>query len=215
MIDPPSADVTAHVVEMLGELGFDRTHPAITSALAYLYAQQEPEGSWFGRWGVNHIYGVGAVLPALAAVGEPMDGMHVRRAVHWLGERQNADGGFGEGCESYVDPEARGRGPSTPSQTAWALLALIAAGRADSPAAARAVAYLCGTQRDDGAWDEDAYTGCGFPGYGVGELRGARIRQGRELASGFMLRYHLYRNCFPLLALGRYRKAIAEIGGAA
>jgi squalene-hopene/tetraprenyl-beta-curcumene cyclase len=215
MIDPPSADVTAHVVEMLAELGFHRSHPALASALVYLYAQQEPEGSWFGRWGVNHLYGVGAVLPALAAVGEPMDSVPVRRAVRWLVERQNADGGFGEGCESYVDPEARGRGPSTPSQTAWALLALVAARRADSPAARRAVAYLIESQRGDGAWDEAAFTGCGFPGYGVGEQRGTRSRQGRELSSGFMLRYHLYRNCFPLLALGRYRKAMARSGGAA
>jgi len=210
MLDPPSADVTAHVVEMLGELGLGRDHPAIVRALEYLYEEQEPEGSWFGRWGVNHIYGVGAVLPALAAVGEPVDSVCVRRAVRWLVERQNLDGGFGEGCESYVDRAARGRGPSTPSQTAWALLALVAAGRADSPAARRAAAYLVLTQRDDGAWDEEAFTGCGFPGYAVGEQRGARIRQGRELSSAFLLRYHLYRNCFPLLALGRYRTAVDE-----
>jgi squalene-hopene/tetraprenyl-beta-curcumene cyclase len=208
MIDPPSADVTAHVVEMLGILGFDRRHPAIAKALDYLYAQQEPEGSWFGRWGVNHIYGTGAVLPALAAIGEPMDTMTVRRAVRWLVEHQNLDGGFGETCESYVVHAARGRGPSAPSQTAWALLALIAAGRAESPSAQRAAVYLVDTQRADGSWDEDAFTGCGFPGYAVGEQRGSRSRQGPELASGFMLRYHLYRNCFPLLALGRYRKAI-------
>ena len=208
MIDPPSADVTGHVLEMLALLGVDRDHPAIVRGLAYLYAQQEPEGSWFGRWGVNHIYGTGAVLPALAAIGEPMDSVSVRRAVRWLVERQNPDGGFGEGCESYVVVEARGRGASTPSQTAWALLALVAANRAESPPARRAVNYLLDTQTDDGGWEEDAFTGCGFPGYGVGEQRGSRSRQGRELSAGFMLRYHLYRNCFPLLALGRYRKAI-------
>ena len=149
------------------------------------------------------------MLPALAAVGEPMDSLAVRRAVHWLVARQNADGGFGEGCESYVDRAARGRGPSTPSQTAWALLALVAAGRRDSEAAQRAARYLVTTQRADGAWDEHAFTGCGFPGYGVGEQRGARIREGREMSSGFLLRYHMYRNCFPLLALGRYRAAAA------
>jgi len=212
MIDPPSADVTAHVLEMLGVLGVDRNHPAIERGLRYLYDQQEPEGSWFGRWGVNHIYGTGAVLPALAAVGEPMDSFVVRRAVRWLVERQNEDGGFGEGCESYVLRKARGRGPSTPSQTAWALLALIAADRADSLAAQRAVGYLADTQRTDGGWDEHAYTGTGFPGYAVGEEHGARIRQGRELSRGFMLRYHLYRDCFPLLALGRYRTAVGGKG---
>jgi squalene-hopene/tetraprenyl-beta-curcumene cyclase len=212
MIDPPSADVTAHVLEMLGVLGVDRGHPAIVRGLRYLYDQQEPEGSWFGRWGVNHIYGTGAVLPALAAVGEPMDTFVVRRAVRWLVERQNDDGGFGEGCESYVLRKSRGRGPSTPSQTAWALLALIAADRADSAAAQRAVGYLADAQRTDGGWDERAYTGTGFPGYAVGEEHGARIRQGRELSRGFMLRYHLYRDCFPLLALGRYRAAVSGKG---
>jgi squalene-hopene/tetraprenyl-beta-curcumene cyclase len=212
MIDPPSADVTAHVVETLAALGFDRGHPAIVKALEYLYAEQEHEGSWFGRWGVNHLYGTGAVLPALAAIGEPMDSVMVRRAVAWLVERQNRDGGFGESCASYVDVKARGRGPSAPSQTAWALLALVAADRADGQAARRAAAYLLDTQRDDGGWDEQAFTGTGFPGYGVGEQRGARIREGRELRAGFMLRYHLYRDCFPLLALGRYRAAVRRRG---
>jgi squalene-hopene/tetraprenyl-beta-curcumene cyclase len=211
MIDPPSADVTAHVIEMLGAFGFDRSDPAMDRALRYLHGQQETEGSWFGRWGVNHIYGVGAALPALAAAGEAMDGLPVRRAVRWLNERQNADGGWGESCASYVEVAARGRGESTPSQTAWALLGLIAAGRADSPAAHRGARFLLERQRTDGAWDEESFTGCGFPGYGIGEERGARIREGRELSAGFMIRYHLYRNCFPLLALGRYRAALRRL----
>jgi squalene-hopene/tetraprenyl-beta-curcumene cyclase len=208
MIDPPSADVTAHVVEMLGALGLSGSHPAAARGLRYLYAQQEKEGSWFGRWGVNHIYGVGAVLPALAAAGEAIDSLSARRAVRWLTERQNPDGGWGETCASYVDVQARGRGDSCPSQTAWALLGLVAAGRADSRAAQRGALYLIERQRPDGAWDEESFTGCGFPGYGIGEERGARISEGRELAAGFMIRYHLYRNCFPLLALGRYRAAL-------
>ena len=208
MIDPPSADVTGHVVEMLGAFGVGRSHPAMQRGLRYLYAQQEKEGSWFGRWGVNHVYGTGAVLPGLAAAGEAMDSLAVRRSVRWLSERQNADGGWGETCASYVDVEARGRGESTPSQTAWALLGLVAAGRADSKAANRGAHFLVDRQRSDGAWDEESFTGCGFPGYGIGEEHGARIVEGRELSAGFMIRYHLYRNCFPLLALGRYRAAL-------
>jgi len=208
VIDPPSADVTAHVVEMLCAFGIDRRHPALRRALRYLYAQQEKEGSWFGRWGVNHVYGVGAVLPALAAAGEDMEGLAARRAVRWLEDRQNPDGGWGETCASYVDRSARGRGESTPSQTAWALLGLIAAGRADAQSADRGARWLLERQRPDGAWDEESFTGCGFPGYGIGEERGARITEGSELSAGFMIRYHLYRNCFPLLALGRYRAAV-------
>ncbi len=215
MIDPPSADVTGHVVEMLGALGQGRTHAPAARGLRYLYDQQEKEGSWFGRWGVNHIYGVGAVLPGLAAAGEPMDSLAVRRAVRWLIERQNPDGGWGETCASYVEVEARGRGDSAPSQTAWALLGLVAAGRAGSAAAQRGARYLIERQQADGSWDEQSFTGCGFPGYGIGEEHGARINEGRELAAGFMIRYHLYRNCFPLLALGRYRAALRAPAAAA
>jgi squalene-hopene/tetraprenyl-beta-curcumene cyclase len=216
MIDPPSADVTGHVVELLGALGLNRSHPAVIRALAYLYQQQETEGSWFGRWGVNHVYGTGAVLPGLAALNEPLDGLAVRRSVRWLEEHQNRDGGFGESCASYVEKSQRGRGESTASQTAWGLLALVAARRADSDAARRAAGFLVDTQDSGGSWQETIFTGCGFPGYGIGEERGARIREGAELSAGFMIRYHLYRNCFPLLALGRYRAALSKnLGGSA
>ncbi|HEY4771158.1 MAG TPA: squalene--hopene cyclase [Myxococcales bacterium] len=212
MIDPPSADVTGHVIEMLGAFGLEGRHPAVARGLRYLYAEQEKEGSWFGRWGVNHVYGTGAVLPGLAAVGEDMDSLAVRRAVRWLADRQNQDGGWGETCASYVDREARGRGESTASQTAWALLGLIAAGRADSQGVHRGMRWLLERQLPDGDWEEESFTGCGFPGYGTGEERGARIFEGRELSAGFMIRYHLYRNCFPLLALGRYRAALGAAG---
>jgi squalene-hopene/tetraprenyl-beta-curcumene cyclase len=206
MIDPPSADVTAHVVEMLGEIGVDRRHTAIERARDYLYQQQEPDGSWFGRWGVNHIYGTGAVLPALAAIGEPMDSVCVRRAVRWLVERQNHDGGFGEGCESYVVVEARGRGPSTPSQTAWALLALIAAGRAESPPARRAAAYLLDTQRPTGTWMSLSMTGS-WPGLAHTRwCRAPRDDPGTELARGFAINYNLYRHASRHVALGRARR---------
>jgi len=208
VIDPPSADVTAHVLELLGALGMGRAQPAVRRGVRWLLGQQEKEGSWFGRWGVNHIYGVGAVLPALAALREDLDSLPVHRALRWLEERQNADGGFGESCASYVDRAQRGRGESTASQTAWGLLALVAGGRARGESARRAAAWLCERQRADGAWDEEAFTGCGFPGYGTGEEKGARIREGTELCAGFMIRYHLYRNCFPLLALGRLRAAL-------
>jgi squalene-hopene/tetraprenyl-beta-curcumene cyclase len=177
-------------------------------------AQQEPGGSWFGRWGVNHIYGTAAVLPALRAIGEDMGAGYVRRAASWLAGTQNPDGGWGESCASYMDPSWIGRGPSTASQTGWAILGLLAAGPQEFKAAiARGIEYLCATQRD-GSWDEPWYTGTGFPGYGVGarldlaDLRLAeRLQQGSELQRGFMINYNLYRHYFPLAALGRGRAA--------
>ena len=191
MLDPPTADVTAHVLEILGRLGYTPEFQPARRGLRFLYELQEPDGSWWGRWGVNYIYGLGAVLPALAALGEPLDTPQVRRAVQWLDAHQQADGGWGEGCESYAEPSLRGAGPSTPSQTAWALMALIAADEVESDMVARGIHYLIARQRPDGTWDEPEFTGTGFP-------------------TDFMINYHLYRHYFPLMALGRYVHALQE-----
>ena len=216
MIDPPSADVTAHVVEALARLGYRKDDQPVQSAVRYLLSEQEPDGSWFGRWGVNYLYGTGAVLPALEAIGEPMDGKPMRRAVSWLLAHQNSDGGWGETCASYADPTLAGQGPSAASQTAWALLALIAAGEWEHPSVQRGMRYLASTQREDGTWDEPWFTGTGFPGYGVGQrlVNGSQLNsskhQGNELSAGFMIKYHLYRNYWPLMALGRFLRYADE-----
>ncbi len=211
-LDPPSADVTGHVLEAFGHLGFSRSHPAIDRAYRFLREEQESDGSWFGRWGVNYIYGTAAVLPGLAAIGEDMNSDYVQRAADWIESRQNEDGGWGETCASYMDDSLRGIGPSTASQTAWAVLALTAAERNGTRAIERGLAYLVGTQREDGSWNEPYYTGAGFPGYGFGarlDLRDRetlrRISQGTELQRGFMINYNLYRHYFPLMAMGRAR----------
>ena len=183
VIDPPSADVTAHALEMLAA---EPRAPAQSRRRGreWLLGEQEPDGSWFGRWGVNHVYGIGAAVPALVADGVAPDHLAVRRAVRWLEEHQNPDGGWGEDCRSYRDPAWIGRGESTASQTAWALLALLAADER-TPAVERGVAWLVERQTADGTWDEPEYTGTGFPG-------------------DFLINYHLYRHVFPLMALGRY-----------
>ena len=216
-LDPPSADVTAHVLEMLGRLGYDRDYPPLRRGYEFILREQENDGSWFGRWGVNYLYGIGAVLPALEAIGEDMTLPHVGKAVDWLLERQNPDGGWGESCGSYVDPELHGVGPSTASQTSWALLGLMAAAASQpsgSPrrAVERGVRYLLSTQEEDGTWGEPYFTGTGFPGYGYGERpaelpkAGERRHQDLEMPASFMIKYHLYRNYWPLLALGRFRR---------
>jgi squalene-hopene/tetraprenyl-beta-curcumene cyclase len=178
VIDPPSADVTAHVVETLAELGLPDA-----GGLAWLLSHQEPDGSWFGRWGVNHVYGTGAAVPALIAAGIRRSDPRIRRAVRWLEQHQNEDGGWGEDARSYKDPNWIGRGESTASQTAWALLALHAAGE-HSESRRRGVAYLVETQRPDGGWDEQPFTGTGFPG-------------------DFYINYEMYRLVFPIMALAR------------
>ncbi|MFI5805190.1 squalene--hopene cyclase [Streptomyces sp. NPDC051561] len=184
VIDPPSADVTAHVVEMLAVEG-KAHHPRTRRGITWLLAEQEENGAWFGRWGVNYVYGTGSVVPALTAAGLPGSHPAIRRAVSWLESVQNDDGGWGEDLRSYQDTGWVGHGTSTASQTGWALLALIAAGESDSKATERGVAFLTETQLPDGSWDEPYFTGTGFPW-------------------DFSINYHLYRQVFPLTALGRY-----------
>ena len=195
VIDPPSADVTAHVVEMLAEEGFSLA-VATQRGVRWLLNAQEADGSWFGRWGANYLYGTGAVVPALVAAGVPATGPEIRRAVAFLERVQNQDGGWGEDLRSYTDPDWSARGESTASQTAWALLALHAAGEADSAAARRGVDWLSRTQRTDGGWDEPQFTGTGFPG-------------------DFYINYHLYRQVFPISALARCLAAASESTAAA
>ncbi|MEJ0016338.1 MAG: squalene--hopene cyclase [Acetobacteraceae bacterium] len=186
LLDPPTADVTARCVSFLSQIGMSAHDPVLVRAVGYLRREQEAEGSWFGRWGTNYIYGTWSVLCALNAVGIARDDPAVRRAVAWLLEVQRDDGGWGEDEESYRDaPHGRYR-ESTPSQTAWALLGLMAAGETDHPAVPRGIAYLTATQADDGGWPELPYNAVGFP----------RV---------FYLRYHGYRWYFPLMALARYR----------
>lgn len=216
VIDPPSVDVTGHILEALGELGWSKDSPAIKAALEYIWDEQEEDGAWFGRWGVNYIYGTGSVLPGLAAIDFDMSDKRIQKAADWVESRQNDDGGWGESCASYADPALRGRGDSTPSQTAWALMALMVAGRAESDTVKDGVNYLVRTQRTDGAWDEPQYTATGFPGYGIGDRRFKTVETSEkdrlpvELPAGFMIKYHMYRIYWPLLALGRYRARIGD-----
>ncbi|MET8209513.1 squalene--hopene cyclase [Streptomyces sp. NPDC005373] len=184
VIDPPSADVTGHVVEMLAVEGMSHD-PRTRRGIEWLLAEQEPNGAWFGRWGVNYVYGTGSVLPALTAAGLPPSHPAVRRAVAWLESVQNDDGGWGEDLRSYRYEDWKGHGVSTASQTGWALMALLSAGERDSKAVERGAAWLTETQLEDGTWDEPYFTGTGFPW-------------------DFSINYHLYRHVFPLTALGRY-----------
>jgi squalene-hopene/tetraprenyl-beta-curcumene cyclase len=187
LLDPPTVDVSARCVSMLAQLGEKADSPHMKAALAYLEKEQEPDGSWFGRWGVNYIYGTWSALCALAIAGVDPEAPVMRRAVGWLERIQNEDGGWGEDCDSYaLDYAGHRPAPSTASQTAWALIGLMAAGEVESPAVARGVAWLLANQRADGLWPQDHYTGGGFP----------RV---------FYLRYHGYPKFFPLWAIARYR----------
>ncbi|MFB2647016.1 squalene--hopene cyclase [Raphidiopsis sp. BLCC-F218] len=191
MIDPNTADVTARVIEMLGVCKLSIPSQKLDQAMNYLLGEQETEGCWFGRWGVNYIYGTSGVLSALALINPQKYLSNIEKGASWLKQVQNPDGGWGETCLSYRDPNFKGKGDSTPSQTAWGLMGLIAAGEArqkfDFTSMEKAVNYLLTTQRLDGTWDESYFTGTGFPGH-------------------FYLKYHLYQQYFPLLALGRYRR---------
>jgi squalene-hopene/tetraprenyl-beta-curcumene cyclase len=190
MIDPNTADVTARVLEMLGECKQSIDTPSFEKALFYLINEQETDGSWFGRWGVNYIYGTSGVLSALALVAPQTYKKSIERGATWLLKCQNPDGGWGETCRSYNDSSLKGQGKSTASQTAWAIIGLIAAGQATGktalPAIEKGINYLLATQQSDGTWDESEFTGTGFPGH-------------------FYLKYHLYQQYFPLIALARYQ----------
>ena len=185
MIDPSTADVTARVIECLAHCGRGADDPAVARGLAYLRSEQTREGAWYGRWGVNYIYGTSGVLRA-ADVLKLMGSEFCQRAAAWLRGVQNRDGGFGETCASYDDPAKKGRGPSTASQTAWGIIGLLGSGSASDAAVERAVRYLMDSQNSSGSWDEQATTGTGFP-------------------KVFYLKYHLYRHSFPLYALARHR----------
>ena len=195
LLDPPTVDVTSRILWMLSKWGFKKQHPAVQRAIKFVKERQEIDGCWFGRWGVNYIYGTFLVLNGLNAIGEDMKAPFSRKAVSWLENHQNEDGGWGETCQSYLEPSLRGRGKSTASQTAWALLGLIAAGDAESSATERGVRYLLETQRESGdysgSWWEDEFTGTGFPIH-------------------FFIKYHMYQHFFPLMALSRYRSAVGR-----
>ena len=187
LLDPPTVDVAARCVSMLAQLAEPLDSPRMQAAIAYLEREQMPDGSWFGRWGVNYVYGTWSALCALNAAGLGPESPAVTKAADWLVAIQGPDGGWGEGCDSYrLDYKGYEPAPSASSQTAWALLGLMAAGRADHPAVARGIAWLMEHQTGDGVWPEDTYTGGGFP----------RV---------FYLRYHGYSKIFPLWALARYR----------
>ncbi|GAB4533847.1 MAG: squalene--hopene cyclase [Pleurocapsa sp.] len=189
MIDPNTADVTARVLEMLGECQLPMDSQQVKRAIAYLLKEQEADGSWFGRWGVNYIYGTSGALSALALITPEEHLNSIKRGADWLISCQNPDGGWGETCQTYNDPSLKGKGDSTASQTAWALIGLLAAKRAvnlqQKEVIDKGINYLISSQKPDGTWNEDYFTGTGFPCH-------------------FYLKYHLYQQYFPLLALGRF-----------
>ena len=191
MLDPSTADVTARVLECLGRFGWTANHPAIKRALEFLLKDQCDDGSWFGRWGVNYVYGTSGVLRSLETVSLTAK-EYCQRAVNWLRSVQKSDGSFGESLRSYHEPQTKGQGNSTASQTAWGLIGLLAGAETTDPAIQNAVSYLVDQQNADGSWSEDEFTGTGFP-------------------CVFYLKYHLYRNSFPLYALARFRNQSQDL----
>jgi squalene-hopene/tetraprenyl-beta-curcumene cyclase len=192
MLDPSTSDITARVLEMLSRYDYDGRDERVQRAIEFLKADQEYDGAWFGRWGVNYVYGTWQVLKGLSGVGEDMSQPYIQKAAQWLRSAQNEDGGWGESCRTYEDPSLRGQGPSTASQTAWGLMGLIAAGDVSSESVQRGVDYLLRTQDPDGAWNEPWFTGTGFP-------------------KVFYLKYHLYCKYFPVFALGMYARQLELI----
>jgi squalene-hopene/tetraprenyl-beta-curcumene cyclase len=193
MIDPSTPDIAGRVLEAFGKTGWRAGHPAVDRGIEYLRRTQEPTGCWFGRWGVNYIYGTWQALEGLRAVGVASDDPLVSRAAEWLEAHQQPDGGWGESPESYADADLAGIGPVTASQTAWAIKGLVAAGRTDSAAVAQGIRWLADRQEPDGSWQQREFTGTGFP-------------------LVFYLRYHFYPISFPLLAIARAAAAGREGG---
>jgi squalene-hopene/tetraprenyl-beta-curcumene cyclase len=198
MLDPPTVDITGRILEMLATYGYTQKDRRVEKAIRFIYSEQEPDGSWFGRWGVNYLYGTFLVLRGLEAIGVWNHEPQIQQAAEWIRMVQNADGGWGESCASYDDPVTRGIGPSTPSQTAWAILGLLSAGDTRSDSVAKGVRWLLERQLPDGSWDESM---------GEGASRQAVVT-GTGFPRVFYLSYHLYRNYFPLLAMTDYRRAM-------
>jgi squalene-hopene/tetraprenyl-beta-curcumene cyclase len=193
MLDPECADITARILELLGYEGWKTDHPQVKEALQFIREHQEPDGSWYGRWGVNYIYGTWQVLRGMRAMNLNMKEDWLQRGRAWLESVQRDDGGWGERCNTYDDPVFKGQGPSTASQTAWAVMGLCAFDNPNIPALKRGIEYLTRTQNYDGSWSEDETTGTGFP-------------------KVFYLKYDIYRNAWPLLALASYRKLLQRGG---
>ncbi|MGC2493336.1 squalene--hopene cyclase, partial [Candidatus Binatus sp.] len=189
--DPSCPDLTGRVLEMMAAVGYRTEHPVAKRAIEWLKKNQSPAGGWWGRWGINYIYGTFSALSGLRAIGVDINEPWIKKAVAWLKSKQNPDGGWGESPLSDKDPAWRGRGTSTASQTAWALIGLVAGEAGISEHAMRGAQWLSERQNDEGAWDERESTGNGFPNH-------------------FYLRYHMYAHYFPLMALGRFRKRLAE-----